>query len=312
MLTTHNAQLTAHAAIDVLFHPSSRTSPGSCPLHPPSEAQLDQAGIGQALVSQCKKWSCERQWMCVDTRLEDVLRYTESSARFIGLAGYNPFDITESLREIELAVTTHGFRGVYLHADSFKLPLTDARIYPLFAKAAELAVPVLVQLPAKCDLHDDAGRLATDFPDLSLVLAQPRPQLADIADIAARYENIYFALDPGAIVHLKESCSALAAEHEKGTTSRALDREKGRTALALECDQPKSDFSSGIFQERCMWGSNGMDWSDALRAAHSLPLPLETRKRFLGLNARRVFALDQPLASRSPRSALTEILADER
>ena len=77
---------------------------------------MDAAGIGRVLVSQCKRWSCERQWMCVDTRLDDVVRYTAASPRFIGLAGYNPFDIAESLREIELAVTTHAFRGVYMHA----------------------------------------------------------------------------------------------------------------------------------------------------------------------------------------------------
>ncbi|MBZ5567427.1 MAG: amidohydrolase family protein [Acidobacteriia bacterium] len=290
LFTPYNSQLATHAAIDVLFHPSSRTSPGSCPLHPPSEAQLDQAGIGQALVSQCKKWSCERQWMCVDTRLEDVLRYTESSSRFIGLAGYNPFDITESLREIELAVTAHAFRGVYLHADSFKLPLTDARIYPLFAKAAELAVPVLVQLPATCNLPDNAGQLVCDFQDLSLVLAQLHPQLADIAAIAGRCENVFFALDPGALVHLKESWRARHSER----------------------DDPQSNFFSGVFQERCMWGSNGMDWSDALRAADSLPMLPETREHFLRLNARRVFAFDQPPVSRTPRSALTEILAAER
>ena len=305
MLTTHNAQPATHAAIDILYHPSSRTSPGSCPPHPPSEAQMDQAGIGQALVSQCKKWSCERQWMCVDTRLEDVLRYTESSPRFIGLAGYNPFDIAESLREIELAVTAHTFRGVYLHADSFKLPLTDARVYPLFAKAAELAVPVLVQLPATCNVLDHAARLASDFPDLSLVLAQPRPQFDDIAAIAALCENVFFALDPGALAHLKESWSALHSER----------------------DDPQLNFFSGVFQERCMWGSNGMDWSDALRAADSLlvapplsrpGLPRQggdlsrVNANFFHDNARRVFAPDQPPASRTPRSALKEILTAER
>ena len=61
-----------------------------------------------------------------------------------------------------------------------------------------------------------------------------------------------------------------------------------------------------------MWGSNGMDWSDALRAADSLPMLPETREHFLRLNARRVFAFDQPPVSRTPRSALTEILAAER
>jgi uncharacterized protein len=250
---------------------------------------MDQAGISKALVSQCKRWSCERQWMCVDTRLEDVLRYTDFSTRYAALAGYNPFDIAESLREIELAVTVHVFRGVYLHAASFNLPLTDPRMYPLFAKAAELAVPVVVQLPVALDLHPELNRLTADFPGLAFVLAQPCPRWDDLASIAARFEDVFFALDPAAIAHLTQGGSAFVTERHEAA----------------------SDFFSGVFQERCMWGSNGMNWPDALRATDSLPLPRETRDCFLGHNAERVFAFDQPPASRMPRSALNEILVAE-
>ena len=53
--------------------------------------------------------------MYMDTQLEDVLQYTERYPdRFVGLAGYNPFRIKQSLAEIELAVTKHGFKGVYV------------------------------------------------------------------------------------------------------------------------------------------------------------------------------------------------------
>lgn len=52
----------------------------------------------------------------MDTQLEDVLQYTERYPnRFVGLAGYNLFRIKESLKEIELAVTKHDFKGVYVH-----------------------------------------------------------------------------------------------------------------------------------------------------------------------------------------------------
>lgn len=288
MLTTHNSQLATFPAIDVLFHPAARTAAGACPLLPPTDAAMDAAGIARVLVSQCKRWSCERQWMCVDTRLDDVLRYTASSPRFIGLAGYNPFDIAESFREIEFAVTTHAFRGAYLHADSFRLPLTDARMYPLFAKAAELGVPVLLQsspVPS-----GDLDRVTADFPDLSLVLAQACPQLAEVTALAAACENVFFALDPGALVHLIHQWTALAVAH----------------------DESSSSFLSEVFQQRCMWGSNSLDWCDALRSVKSLPLLPETRACFLRRNAERVFALGQPAAARTPRSALTEVLAAER
>jgi predicted TIM-barrel fold metal-dependent hydrolase len=288
MLATRNSGLATLPAIDVLFHPAARTAAGACSLLPPTEAAMDAAGIARVLVSQCKRWSCERQWMCVDTRLDDVVRYTASSPRFIGLAGYNPFDIAESLREIELGVATHAFRGAYLHADSFRLRLTDARMYPLFAKAAELGVPVLLQ--SSLVPHGDLDRLEVDFPELSLVLAQACPQLADVTAIAAACENVYFALDPGALVHLIHQWTALAVAH----------------------DESSSSFLSEVFQQRCMWGSNSLDWCDALRSVNSLPLLPETRACFLRRNAERVFALGQPAAARTPRSALTEVLAAER
>ena len=287
-LTTHHSPRTTLPAIDVLFHPAAGRAAGACPLVPPADAAMDAAGIGRVLVSQCKRWSCERQWMCVDTRLDDVLRYTASSPRFVGLAGYNPFDIAESFREIEFAVSTHGFRGAYLHADSFRLPLTDARLYPLFAKAAELGVPVLLQ--SSPVPRGDLERLAADFPPLSLVLAQDCPQLADVTAIAAACENVYFALGPSALAHLIHQWTALAVAH----------------------DESSSSFLSEVLQQRCMWGSNSLDWSDALRSVNSLPLLPETRACFLQRNAERVFALDQPAAERTPRSVLTEILAAER
>ena len=288
MLTTRNPGLPTLPAVDVLFHPAARPAAGACPLLPPTDAAMDAAGIARVLVSQCKRWSCERQWMCVDTRLDDVVRYTAASPRFIGLAGYNPFDIAESFREIEFAVASYAFRGVYLHADSFRLPLTDARLYPLFAKAAELGVPVLLQ--SSPVPNGDLDRVTADFPELSLVLAQSCPQLADVTAIAAACENVYFALDPGALAHLIHQWTALAVAH----------------------DESSSSFLSEVFQQRCMWGSNSQDWCDALRSVNSLPLLPETRACFLHRNAERVFALGQPAASRTPRSALTEVLAAER
>lgn len=273
-------------AIDVLFHCTARRpSEGSrdCFRTPAlTLAEMDSAGIECAFVSQCKKWSCERQWMCVDTRLDDVLHYTQASPRFFGLAGYNPFDIAESMREMEAAVAEHAFRGIFVHAASFGLPLTGALIYPLFAKAVELGIPVVAQLVADAPHVEDLRRLTTDFPELVLVLAPPRPHPQDLSAIAAACENVWFALDPPALAHL-------------GAQPQAADF-----------------FTAQVFQQRCMWGSNGVAWTDALRACRSLPLPPEIATHFLRDNAMRVFALDRPLPARTPRSAMQEIVAAER
>ena len=96
--------------------------------------QMDEAGVERVFITQCKMWSYWRKWMYMDTQLEDVLQYTETYPnRFVGLAGYNPFRIKESLKEIELAITKHNFKGVYVHIYGFDIPLNDAKMYPLFA-----------------------------------------------------------------------------------------------------------------------------------------------------------------------------------
>ncbi len=248
---------------------------------------MDAAGVAAALVAQCDNWSCDRNWLCEETKFDDVREFIESSSRLFGLAGYNPFDITESLRQIELAVGGYDFRGVYVHLAGFGVPLSDARMYPAFAKAAELGVPILVELPKDCAVESEVERIARDFPDLKIVLAQPNPCVADLMLAAAHCENVFFALDTRSLEHMMDPWSQLAST--RGESS--------------------PDFFAEIFEQRCMWGSNGRDWSDAIR--EPFPLTLTARTNFFEGNAKRVFALDQPPASRKPRSLVSEILAAE-
>ena len=96
---------------------------------------MDRAGVEKVFITQCKMWSYRRKWMYMDTKLEDVLQYTERyPQRFVGLAGYDPFHIKESLAEIERTVREHGFKGVYVHIYGFDIPLNDRKMYPLYAK----------------------------------------------------------------------------------------------------------------------------------------------------------------------------------
>jgi predicted TIM-barrel fold metal-dependent hydrolase len=123
---------------------------GGLPMFDSIEAmvgQMDEARVEKVFIVQCKMWSYRRKWMYMDTKLEDVLQYTERYPdRFVGLAGYDPFHIKESLGEIETAVTKHGFKGVYVHIYGFDIRLDDRKMYPLYAKCEELNVPVSLQV----------------------------------------------------------------------------------------------------------------------------------------------------------------------
>ena len=47
--------------------------------------QMDDAGVEKVFITQCKMWSYWRKWMYMDTKLEDVLKYTDKYPdRFVG------------------------------------------------------------------------------------------------------------------------------------------------------------------------------------------------------------------------------------
>src|SRR6266545_4898128 len=76
-----------------------------------TDAKKGEAGVEKVFITQTKMWSYWNKWMYMDTSIEEVTQYTEKyPGRFVGLAGYNPFRIKESLAEIQLAVTKHGFK----------------------------------------------------------------------------------------------------------------------------------------------------------------------------------------------------------
>ena len=110
-------------------------------------AKMDEAGVEKVFITQTKMWSYRNKWMYMDTKLDEVAQYTQRYPdRFVGLAGYNPFRIKESLAEIEHAVKDYGFKGVYVHIYGFDIPIHDAKMYPLYAKCDELKIPVSLQV----------------------------------------------------------------------------------------------------------------------------------------------------------------------
>lgn len=164
---------------------------------------MDEADVRKVFIAQCKMWPHKRQWMYMDTQLADVLQYTERFPdRFYGLAGYNPFAITESLREIEVAVRDHGFKGAYVHIYGF-IPLTDRKMYLLYAKCVELDVPVSVQvghvleaMPSDCGRPIYLDRVACDFPELRILASDTGwPWEPRSSSRSAAADNVWFGVD---------------------------------------------------------------------------------------------------------------------
>jgi predicted TIM-barrel fold metal-dependent hydrolase len=263
-LPENAAALRKFGAIDLLYCPpvdvaslASRGFPCSRP-DDKCIAHLQQIGVAKVFITQCKRWWCEHRWTCDNTDMDAVLAYTQVYPQhFVGMASYNPGDISRSVYEAEIGIRRFGFRGIYLHPESYGVTLVDRRVYPLLVKAIDWRVPILVDLrtpEAKLGQVSAAmvEQVAEDFPELVLIIAECDWSELVLTRLAESCSNLNFCLD-----------------------SRAMERPDVR-AFA----------ESGIGSTRSMWGSNGIEWEDALDRVHRLCLKNATE--FLQANTRKL------------------------
>lgn len=230
--------------------------------------KMDEANVDKVFITQTKMWSYRNKWMYMDTQLDEVTQYTgRYPDRFVGLAGYNPFRIPESLREIEVGVKEHGFRGVYIHIYGFDIPLSDRKMYPLYAKCVELDIPVSMQvghvlegMPSEHGRPMHLDQIASDFPDLKMVGAHTGwPWVEELISACYKWENIYFGIDAWMPKYLKPEIVQF--------------------------------IGSRLGQDRCLWGTNGLSWKESLAQLEQLKLREEAKRNLLRDNAIRLFRL---------------------
>ena len=109
-------------------------------------AQMDLAGIERAFLVACKlgqegtpgAWHMPYEWIA-----EAVAQYPN---RFSGLAGVDPTEGMQGLRNLECAVKELGFIGAHTYPHWFELPPNDRRYYPFYAKCCELGIPIQMQV----------------------------------------------------------------------------------------------------------------------------------------------------------------------
>jgi predicted TIM-barrel fold metal-dependent hydrolase len=256
-------------AIDLMYFPpagnsSSMVVEDRC--HEPVQpvvALKKECGLDYVFVTECKRWACDRRVFCEDGSIDDILRYTAPyPEHFIGIGSYNPFEIARSTQENEIGIRTHGFRGIYVHTESFGISPNDRRMYPLYVKALEWQVPVIL------DLRLTAGntrpvrvtemeQIASDFSDLSFVAAQSQWVREEMARLADNFANVHFCFD----------------------------------VPALHIQSIRSFVNSSAGQSRCMWGSNGLPWKEALADVARLTFANSTQ--LFRENALQLFGLDR-------------------
>ena len=141
---------------------------------------MDQAGVDKAVILG-KDYGFEGDKRNDTLADEDTSAFVKAHHdRFIGFTAVHPDrGVAFNVKRIERAVQDMGMRGLKLNPASGFYP-NDERLYPVYAKASELGIPVVIHMGIKppsegsrlkfCHpIHIDD--IAVDFPDLQMVIA---------------------------------------------------------------------------------------------------------------------------------------------
>jgi predicted TIM-barrel fold metal-dependent hydrolase len=231
---------------------------------------MDETGYEKVCICAVKMWSLKSRKFVWNFSVDQVQKIVErSNGRVIGAAGYDPFEIEESLREIERAVKEYEFRFVYFHTMSFGLPPNDKRFYPLYAKCNELGIPVSVQV----------GHSAEPMPTML-----GNPMLMD--EVAITFPNLKINLSHSGWPWFREWCD-LVWKHPNvyGDISAYMPK-------SLEPYQIKFMFS-GRGKNKVMWGTNGMGLIRGKKELMEMDAKEDVKKNILRDNAMRFLGLEE-------------------
>ncbi|MBI4283361.1 MAG: amidohydrolase family protein [Chloroflexi bacterium] len=164
---------------------------------------MDEAGVDKCICTVYKMYSYYNRRMLSERPIDELAAaVAKYPTRLIGMAGYNPYRIKQSLQDVKRSVTDYNFKGVHIHIYGFDMYLTDARMYPLYALCEELQVPVSMQvghvleaMPSKYGDPMQLDEIALHFPGLKLIGCHTGyPQCDELISCCSKWDNIYFGV----------------------------------------------------------------------------------------------------------------------
>ncbi len=201
---------------------------------------------------------------------EEVSAFCKGKRELIPFANLNPFLISRLDEELDRCATEWGMRGVKLYPTYQQFYPHDRMIYPLYAKAQELKIPVMVHTGSSVfrgsrmkygdPVHLDD--VAVDFPELALLQVH--------SGRGFWYDSAFFLAQLHPHVYME-----IAGLPPQNLLKYFPDLEKNADKIIFGSDWPGVP---GI-------GKN-------IGAIRRLPLKDETKKKILGENAAKILKLD--------------------
>ena len=233
--------------------------------------RMKEAGYEKVFLVAVRQGSYRAQAMNMNYTeemiYEEVKKFPD---RLVGIAGYHPFFISESLRNIEKAVKEYGFKGVYIHGMGWGIAANDRKLYPCYAKCVELDIPVSMQTGQSYEplLHEPGrpiyvDQVSLDFPEVKFICSHTGyPWCEEAVSLASTRENVFI------------DCSA----HMPKIWPVRM--------------KPLLDFmDTGLGRHKVLYGTNSLYPKRYLEEFMALPLKQESKVAVLRENAIRLFKL---------------------
>jgi hypothetical protein len=237
-------------------------------------AALEAAGITRSLITGFDERSSVGETFIPNELVAPIAqKYPD---RFIPFAGVDVGRGMEGVRELEHWIRERGFRGVSLRPFMIGLPADHRRCYPVYAKCAELGVPVSIHTSANWTtmMVNDFGHprhidpVACDFPELRIIMSHAGyPWVLEAVMLAWKHPNVYLELAAHRPRYLAEP----------GTGWEPLLR-FGQTTIS-----DKVLFGSG-------WFLLGRSPAEVLAEFSALPVRPEVLEKWLYRNAESLLA----------------------
>ena len=170
-------------------------------------AAMDAAGIEKSFLLAVKigRQGLPGSWhLPYEVVADAVQKYPD---RFYGLAGIDPTQGMQGVREFERSVREYGFIGAHGYPHWFDLAPDHPRWYPFYAKCCELDVPIQLQVGQSLNYTPEqrlpsVGRpitldaVACDLPELKLIgIHVGIPWTDEMIAMAWKHANVYIGCD---------------------------------------------------------------------------------------------------------------------
>ncbi|MEI7784857.1 MAG: amidohydrolase family protein [Betaproteobacteria bacterium] len=170
-------------------------------------AAMDAAGIERSFLLAVKigRQGLPGSWhLPYEVVADAVQKYPD---RFYGLAGIDPTQGMQGVRDFERSVREYGFIGAHGYPHWFDLAPDHPRWYPFYAKCCELDVPIQLQVGQSLNYTAEqrlpsVGRpitldaVACDLPELKLIgIHVGIPWTDEMIAMAWKHANVYIGCD---------------------------------------------------------------------------------------------------------------------